>query len=309
MPGIRIPETAPTAATEAFFDPSSRRTGLTLAFDEITSLRPARVSVNDPASGALIDPFDISSYAIATAQYTIPKNSDAKRSIYANLRREFFSESKPVTLKGGFDLQNAIRDDTRTVHPSNILFDYVGRDGRPSSSPAAGDDQASPFFYAAIADRPGEFGFPSIPVLSNALLWQHDKNNPTEFREDPNTTYRNAVTPSKRAEETVTSLYLRGDVQFFAHRLKLVGGLRAEQTNIHAEGPLTDPTGNFRRRADGSFILGDNGRPLRRRADRAAGERREPGSFEAEMQHLTAGARNARWAGVDPAALRHALAA
>jgi len=40
-----------------------------------------------------------------------------------------------------------------------------------------------------------------------------------------------------------------------------VGGLRAEQTNIKAEGPLTDPTLNFQRDANGKIILGANGRP------------------------------------------------
>jgi iron complex outermembrane recepter protein len=42
----------------------------------------------------------------------------------------------------------------------------------------------------------------------------------------------------------------------------LVGGIRAEQTNVRGEGRLLDPTLNFQRRPDGSFILGANGRPL-----------------------------------------------
>ena len=45
-------------------------------------------------------------------------------------------------------------------------------------------------------------------------------------------------------------------------RLRLVGGLRAEQTNIEALGPLTDPTRNFQRNANGDPVLGSNGRPL-----------------------------------------------
>ena len=36
---------------------------------------------------------------------------------------------------------------------------------------------------------------------------------------------------------------------FFERRLKLVGGVRAEQTNVKAAGPLTDPTRNFQRDA------------------------------------------------------------
>ena len=43
---------------------------------------------------------------------------------------------------------------------------------------------------------------------------------------------------------------------------RLIGGLRAEQTNINAEGPLNDPTLNYRRDANGDVINGPNGRPL-----------------------------------------------
>jgi TonB-dependent receptor len=65
-------------------------------------------------------------------------------------------------------------------------------------------------------------------------------------------------------------LFGRGDVSFFERRLKIVGGVRAEQTNIKAEGPLTDPTRNFQRDASGKVIVGANGRPLTISSDPAA---------------------------------------
>ena len=245
-----------------FSTTSARRTGVTINFDDVTEHRPGRVTVTDGTTGAAVDPFSIETYAIATAQYTIPQNTDTRRSIYGNLRRDLDWRGVPLSLKAGFDLQNQIRDDTRSVHPFNVLFDFVGRDGTTSTSPARGDDQAAPFFYSEIANRPGVFGFPAIPVVSSTRLWQHYKTNPSEFRSDENTTFRNSVMPNKRAEETVSALFLRGDLQFFQRRLKVVTGVRAEQTNIEAEGPLTDISRNHQRRPDGSVILGPNGRPL-----------------------------------------------
>ena len=245
-----------------FSTTASRRTGVTIAFEDITELRPGRITVTDGTTGAPVDPFSIHSYVLVTAQYTIPQNSDTKRSVYGNLRRDFSWRGVPMALKGGLDLQNAIRDDTRSFYPTNVLFDYVGRDGRPSTTTAGSDDQAAPFFYDAIAQRPMILGFPTIPVVSNAKLWEFYKANPTHFRSDETTTYRAAVTPSKRAEETVSSGYIRADAQFFERRLKLVGGFRVEQTNIKAEGPLTDVTRNYQRNASGDVILGPNGRPL-----------------------------------------------
>ncbi|MBI4625670.1 MAG: carboxypeptidase regulatory-like domain-containing protein [Verrucomicrobia bacterium] len=239
---------------------NARRTGVTVAFDDRTRLRPGRITVTDGA--APVDPFDIRSYVLQNASLAIPQNSDTKRSIYANLRRDFEWRGLPIALKGGLDLQNAIRDDTRGVKPANVLYDFIGQDGRTSTAPAGSDDLAAPFFYTAIAGRPGKFGFPPIPVVSNARLWDDFKANPAHFRADDNATYRSAVTPSKRAEETVSSVYLRGDVQLFNRRLKLVGGLRTEQTNIDAEGPLSDPTRNYQRDAAGNVILGANRRPL-----------------------------------------------
>jgi iron complex outermembrane receptor protein len=245
-----------------FSTTASRRTGVTIAFDDITELRPGRITVTDGTTGAPVDPFSINSYVLATAQYTIPQNSDTKRSIYGNLRRDFTWRGLPMSVKGGLDVQNAVRDDTRSFYPTNVLFDYVGRDGRTSTTIAGSDDQAAPFFYDAIATRPMILGFPTIPVVSNAKLWDFYKANPSHFRSDETATYRAAVTPSKRTEETVSSGYLRIDLQAMERRLKLVGGLRAEQTNIKAEGPLTDPTRNYQRNASGQVILGANGRPL-----------------------------------------------
>lgn len=240
----------------------ARRTGVTVGFDDITALRPGRITVSDGATGAMVDPFDLRSYVMQTANLAIPQNTDTKRSAYANLRRDFAWRGIPLSLKAGLDVQNAIRDDTRGVNPSNVLFDFVGKDGRTSTAPIGSDDLAAPFFYSAIATRPTKFGFPAIPIVSNTKVWDAYQANPAYFLADGNATYRAAVTPSKRAEEVVSAFFLRGDVQLLQHRLKLVGGIRAEQTNINAEGPLTDPTGNFQRRADGSFVLGTNGRPL-----------------------------------------------
>ncbi len=241
---------------------AARRTGVTIGFNDVTPHRPGRINVADGTTGAPVDPFDLRTYVLQTGNLAMPQNTDTKRSVYANLRRDFDWRGVPIALKAGLDLQSAIRDDTRGITPSNVLFDFVGADGRTSTAPAGSDDLAAPFAYAAIAARPPKFGFPSIPIVSNAKVWAAYQASPAHFRSDDNATYRAAVTPSKRAEEIITSLYCRGDAQFFQRRLKLVGGLRGEQTHVEAEGPLTDPTRNFQRRPDGSFIMGANGRPL-----------------------------------------------
>ena len=236
---------------------TATRPNVTINFDGVDMLRPGRITVTDGPTGRPIDPFDISNYNITTTNSPEPKGSDAKGSVYANLRRDFNVGGVPLTLKGGLDLQNQVRN-TSNPYPSNANFTYLGPDGRAAS----GDEGAAPFFFSEVATRRGAFGFPAVPAINNMKLWAFYKSNPAAFRLDDAAAHIAAVAVSRHAEETITSAFLRGDASFLQHRLKLVGGVRAEQTNIKAAGPLTDPTLNYQRDASGRVLLGANGRPL-----------------------------------------------
>jgi iron complex outermembrane recepter protein len=220
-------------------------------------LQPRVITVTDGATGAPIDPFSLSSYALTATSFATRQLSEVRRNAYTNLRRDFHGRV-PFTLKGGVDVRQGIRD----MRAYNPTLTFVGRDGRSSTTPVAGDDHAEPFLDELFSQRVSPFGFPRIQTVSNNALWRFYHDNPAQFTRNANNDYRGQVNNSKHSEEIVSAVYLRGDVALFARRLKLVGGLRAEQTNIDAQGPLTDPTRNFQRRPDGSVILGANGRPL-----------------------------------------------
>ena len=241
---------------------TSRRTGVTVSYDDIFYLRPRTITVTDGATGAPVDPFNLSSYVLSSVGSPQPRDSiDVKRSAYANLRREFDLRGVPLTLKGGVDFRHAVRD----MRGSTATWNYVGADGRATTTPtdAAGSDDG----VAALIDEPFSqrvmpYGFPKSQWISADKAWDLFQAQPGWFRGDANAEYRGAVSLSKRAEELVSSGYVRGDLALFERRLKLVGGVRVEQTNVEAEGPLTDPTRNFQRDSAGRFILGANGRPL-----------------------------------------------
>ncbi len=246
-----------------FFRSSTvQRTGVTVSFDDIFYLRPRVITVTDGATGAPVDPFALGSYALAGTSFATRKVAEVRRTAYSSLRRDFYGPV-PLTLKAGVDVRQGIRD-MRAFLPA---FTYVGRDGRSSTTPAAGDDGALPFLDEQFSQRVSPYGFPAIQTVSNNKLWRAYRDNPALFLGNANNDYRGQVNNSKRSEEIVSSVYLRGDAAFLDRRLKLIGGVRAEQTNIDAEGPLTDPTRNFQRRPDGTFILGANGRPLPIAAD------------------------------------------
>jgi hypothetical protein len=107
------------------------------------------------------------------------------------------------------------------------------------------DDSGLPFFDPIYSQRVMPFGFGQSQSISNRKMWEYFTANPRHFTTNDNTTYRNKVTDSKHSKELVSALYLRGDLNLLERRLKLVGGVRVEQTNVDAEGPLNDPTLNY----------------------------------------------------------------
>ncbi len=236
---------------------TARRTGVTVSFSDIFYLRPNVITTTD-AAGNPINPYSLDSYVVTAASGDNRGTDDTKRTAYANVRRDFYGRV-PTTLKAGLDFRQATRDQ----HGSTPAFTFVGRDGVPSTVPsAASDDQAAPFIDPSFSSRTAPYGFPKIGGISSERLYGYYLANPAQLIGNPDNAYRSTVNFSKRAQELISAAYLRADLQFFENRLKLVGGLRAEQTNIDAEGPLTDPSRNLQRDAQGRPVLGANGRPL-----------------------------------------------
>ena len=243
-----------------FTTPLARRTGVTVAFDDIFYLRPRRITVTAP-NGTPVDPGVLDNYSLATGSSNQRPSSDLKRSAYANLRRDFVVRGVPVALKAGLDVRQQVRDLRRSA-PS---FTFVGADRRATTTPAdplGSDDRAGAALDVFNSQNTAPFGFGRIQWLDNTRFYGLYKSNPEYFTVDPNTRYRNEVTGSQRAAEVISSGYFRGDAAFFDRRLKLVGGVRAEQTNVSGEGPLTDPTRAFQRDASGRILRNAAGAPL-----------------------------------------------
>jgi iron complex outermembrane receptor protein len=247
----------------AFNGLTARRTNVTINFDDIYYLRPGRITVTDP-SGQPVDPYNLGTYSIVSANSIRQITSDTKRQAFANLRRDLTVLGLPVSLKVGADVRTEVRD-LRGV--GTETYTYVGPDGRASTTPTTtagliNDDSPSAFIDEQFSQRIPNFGFPKIQWVDHNKLWDGYVTQPNTYTRSATGDYTSATNASKRAQETIYSAYFRGDAAFFNGRLKLVGGIRAEQTNIDAEGPFTDPTRNFQRDAAGQYILGANRVPL-----------------------------------------------
>ena len=239
---------------------TSTRQNVTVNFDDIFYLQPRKITVFDGTTGTPVDPYNLSNFALSTANGTSSVNHDVKRSAFANLARELDLGGLPLVLKGGLDVRQSRRDN----HASTPSYTLLGADGRASTSPTAAesDDGAGVVLDPVFSERVAPYGFPKIQYVSTQQAYNYYRDHPSYYTVDENALYRSEVSASKLAEEVVTSTFLRGDLALFNRRLKLVGGIRAEQTNINAQGPLTDPKRNYQRDAAGKVILGTNGSPL-----------------------------------------------
>ena len=236
---------------------NAQRTGLTVSFDDIFYLRPRVITVTDGTTGAPVDPYRLENYALTATSGSEQHNADTQRTAYANLRRDF-TWAVPFSLKAGLDHRHATRD----LRGTSASYTFVGRDGRASTTAGANDDNAAPFIDGRASLREAPFGFPRVQWMSNEAVLDAYRANPTWFTGNTNSEYRSQVGASKVSHEGVSSAYLRADVALLERRLRLIGGLRAEQTKVDASGPLTDPTRNYLRDARGNVVLGSNGRPV-----------------------------------------------
>jgi iron complex outermembrane recepter protein len=221
---------------------TSLRTNVTVNFDDNFYLRPGRITVFDGTTGAPVDPYNLNSYLLNTANGTSSRTQDVKRSAYANLRRDFDVAGTTLGLKGGLDIRQSIRD-TRGITPSYTLS----------------KENAAILLDEVFSERTAPYGFPKIQYTSTQEAYNYYRDNPGKLTVNETTLYTSQVNASKNAQEVVSSAYLRGDLALLDRRLKLVGGLRGEQTNDKAEGPLSDPTRNYQRDASGRVLRGPTG--------------------------------------------------
>jgi TonB-dependent receptor len=240
-----------------FRNVTAQRSNVTVAFKDIFYLRPGEITVRDGPTGAAIDPYALSTYALVSTTTQVDTNIDRQKTAYGSLRRNFYTRI-PFVLKAGFDVRETVRDN----RGGTLTYNFVGRDGRGSTVPAGGDDSPVSFFDPIYSQRILPYGFPKLETVSNRKIYEYYVANPTHFTKNDNTHYRNQVTASRHSEEIISALYLRGDVSFLQNRLKLVGGVRAEQTNAEGEGALSDPTRNYQRDASGQILRNPNGTPV-----------------------------------------------
>lgn len=216
---------------------TSVRSNVTVNFEENFYLRPGKIAVFDGATGNPVDPYSLASYSLSTGNGTSSRTVDVKASAFAHLGRDFRPAGIPVTLKGGLDVRESRRDNTART-PSYTFT----------------RESAAPLLDTVFSERVAPYGFPRIQYVSTQQAYNYYQANPARLTTDQNALHRSEVAGSKLAVERISSAFLRADAGLLDRRLRLIGGVRAEETSIDAEGPLSDPTLNYQRDANGRVV-------------------------------------------------------
>lgn len=234
-----------------------QRNNVTINFDEIFYLRPGKITITDP-DGRAVNPSNLDSYSIVNANSNRQRTYDTTRQAYYNLRRDFRLRDNVLTIKAGADIRTKIRD-LRGPGGNLETYTYVGPDGRASLTPTTvtgliNDDSPARFIDIPYSERIPDFGMPKQQHVDNSKAWDDYRANPANWTRNPVTEYQALTRFSKRAEEIISSLFIRGDLSLLNNRLNITGGVRVEQTNIDAQGPREDPALNYQRNAKGDVI-------------------------------------------------------
>jgi iron complex outermembrane recepter protein len=231
---------------------------ITVNFDEIGAKGPRTITVLDDAGRAL-DPADPSIYRLTGATDRVADSQDERVSAYANARRSF-AWRVPVAVKGGLDFRNQRRDIARNNTRS---WTFVGPDGLANT--ADDDVRNYPSLYdEEFSRRAAPYWGHHVTYLSNYKAWDLYQAHPAYFTTNDATNLTSALNNTRLVSEAISAAYLRADLGFFEQRLRVVTGVRAEQTNVEGAGVRFDPTLNFTRDAAGNVVNGSNGRPLPR---------------------------------------------
>jgi len=207
---------------------------------EGSSIGPERYVITR-ANGTVADPYDADSYTLATAveEYALYQTDvlggrlDANRALNRNL-----------SFKIGGAFNRLDKDDTRP----NKAYTFLGQNGQTSVS------------QYDIVDESIEVKANGNPVRWDSPVKVYDLfvAHPEWFSLN-STAYQNQAVNSKRMMEDVLAGYVRFDLNLLANRLKLVGGVRYEKTDLEGWSLKRDNFAIYRRDADGNLLRNSSG--------------------------------------------------
>jgi TonB-dependent receptor len=247
---------------------TAMRNPVRVVLADVDEDRPRSIRLYDN-SGQEVDFHNLDNYRLNTANSTPRYIRDDMITAKLDVRRTLAFLPFPAALQAG----GSHRRQTRDVRRESINWTYNGPDGN-----AATIDPPTPYRMTTYTGQPESFGFRNMPWISVYKAWEAFKANPGLWSKTPAQVVAEELfrmTNSEHLSEGVTAAYLQAEAGLFRNRLKVLGGVRFEQTGARGEGLLTDPNAVWLRDPDGSYAHTAAGARVRRPEAGAAGSMEE----------------------------------
>ncbi len=224
-----------------------------LVFRDINAVRPETLQIFDNTNRE-VDLYDINNYQLTTTNSTPRRTREDFESASASLGRDVEILRFPMTVQIGAQQ----RTQTRDIRRRNENWTYNGTNG---------DRSPAPFLSPVYQGQYHYYGFRNVPQVSPLLAYQADQANPALFTKTAaqlvtEETFR--INNSLLFEEAVTAYYAQSEFSLFKYRLKVLTGVRYEETRTEGQGPLVNPTAVWAKNPDGSFVRNAAGQRVRR---------------------------------------------
>lgn len=242
----------------------SLRNPARLVFQGINPTRPATLQIFDN-NNQPVDLYDIRNYQLNTVNST-PRNTledfDAGT---VDIGRTIPFLPFPASWQIGAQQ----RTQTRDIRRQNENWTYNGING---------DRSPAPFLTPVYFGQYNYYGFRGVPEVSPIKAWDAYQANLALFTKTAaqlvtEETFR--INNSLYFKEGVRAGYAQTEFSLLQSRLKVLTGVRYEQTDTQGLGPVVDPAAVWQRNADGSFARDAAGLRIRRADAGAAGSLQE----------------------------------
>lgn len=223
---------------------------LTVRLDGIGGKQITNPTIRD-AAGNLVDYTDPRNIRMLTVGSNPTNGVGYVEDAHVDVSRLFNFGPVPVTLKGGVARRTDSRDNRRT----NSNWTVVGPDGvanSPDDSVAALGLLDDVYFH-----QDNYWGYSNLAFPSTYKAYDLFKAHPEYFVEATAANLINRITGSEKFDEEITAAYLQADAAFLNNRVRVLGGVRFEQTDSSGAGPQYNPNNVFQRDAAGNLIDGD----------------------------------------------------
>lgn len=227
-------------------------------FTEINPTRPGGIRVFDN-SNREVNIYDISNYRATTASESNYDITDKYQSANLNVRRALNFLPFPTALQIG-GMQRIQINDTRAESPT---YTFNGPDGNPSTF----EPPPPNTMMQVYVNQDSHYGFRNIPWVSPSRAWAAQQANPALFSQtDAQKVAQESgrINNSERIRETVSALYFQAEARLFQSRLKVLTGVRYEQTAGDGIGARSDPNAVYVRNPNGTIAKNAAGTPIRR---------------------------------------------